>query len=73
MQLYYGQLDGDGLLQSGKAIEMTAQGEADGEGRIHYMADILCERSGLAGYTVRILPRHEAMPDSREMGLIRWA
>jgi len=73
VQLYHGRLDADGQLQHGQATEMTPQGEPDDQGRLHYTADILCGHSGLAGYTVRILPRHEALPDAREMGLIRWA
>jgi len=73
VQLYYGQLDADGQLQLGEALDMALLGGADPDGRAHYGADMPCERSGLAGYTVRILPRHEAMPDGREMGLIRWA
>ena len=73
VQLYHGQLDGDGQLQGGQAAEMIPQGEPDEEGRVRYLADLSCERSGLAGYTVRVLPRHRWLPDPREMGLIRWA
>ena len=73
VQLYHGQLDADGQLQSGQAVEMTAQGPADEAGRVRYAADMPCGKTGLAGYTVRILPRHEALPDPREMGMIRWA
>ena len=73
VQLYHGRLDVDGQLQHGQATEMTSQGEPDAQGRLHYTADILCGHSGLAGYTVRVLPRHDALPDAREMGLIRWA
>jgi len=73
VQLYHGQLDSDGLLQSGDAVEMAPLAEPDAEGRVRYAADMPCERTGLAGYTVRVLPRHQAMPDPRDMGLIRWA
>ena len=73
VQLYHGQLDPDGQLQRGWAVDMNPLGEPDNEGRVSYAADMPCEMSGLAGYTVRILPRHQAMPDGREMGLIRWA
>ena len=73
VQLYHGRLDADGQLQRGQATEMIPEGEPDGQGRLHYVTDISCEHSGLAGYTVRVLPRHRALPDAREMGLIRWA
>ena len=52
---------------------MAPVSEPDAEGRVQYMADMPCTRTGLAGYTVRVLPRHPSMPDAREMGLIRWA
>jgi starch phosphorylase len=73
VQLYFGQLDTDGQLPRGQALEMTPLGNVDGDGRVHYAAEMPCERTGLAGYTVRILPRNPALPDGREMGLIRWA
>ncbi len=73
VQLYYGQLDADGQLQHGQAVEMATDGTPAGDGRFRYSAEMPCNRTGLAGYTVRVLPRHAAMPDGREMGLIRWA
>ncbi|KPK86213.1 MAG: alpha-glucan phosphorylase [Phycisphaerae bacterium SM23_33] len=73
VQLYHGQLDPDGQLITGEAVQMEPQGDPDTEGRVRYAADMPCRKSGLAGYTVRVLPRHQAMPDPREMGLVRWA
>ena len=73
VQLYHGGLDADGQLQRGAVIEMDPAGQADGQGRMKYAAEIPCRRTGLAGYTVRILPRHPALSDSRDMGLVRWA
>jgi len=73
VQLYHGLLNPDNQLEHGEVVEMDAQGDPDGEGRVAYAADMPCRRTGLSGYTVRILPRHADMPDPREMGLIRWA
>ncbi len=73
VQLYHGQLDPDGQFQHGKTAEMVPQGQCDADGRISYATEVPSGRTGLAGYTVRILPRHDAMPDPREMGLIKWA
>ncbi len=73
VQLYHGQLDPDGQFRQGRTAEMTLQGQCDAEGRLNYAADVSSGQTGLAGYTVRILPRHKAMPDPREMGLIKWA
>ncbi len=73
VQLYHGQLDPDGQFKQGSTADMTPQGLCDAEGRVNYTAEVPSGRTGLAGYTVRILPRHDAMPDPREMGLIKWA
>ncbi len=73
VQLYHGQLDPDGQLLTGQAAEMIPQGQPDGDSRMLYVTDLNCERSGLAGYTVRVIPRHRSLPDARDMGLIRWA
>jgi starch phosphorylase len=73
VQMYHGPLDADGQLSRGQALEMQPADAADGGGRMRYAAEMPCDRTGLAGYTVRILPRHSSLPDAREMGLIRWA
>jgi starch phosphorylase len=73
VQLYHGGLDADGQLQRGAVIQMEPVDQADGQGRMKYVAEIPCGRTGLAGYTVRIMPRHPVLGDSREMGLVRWA
>ncbi len=73
VQLYHGRLDSDGGLQEGQAEEMAPQGQRDDAGRINYTAELSCDWTGLAGYTVRVLPQHQALTDPREMGLIRWA
>lgn len=73
VQLYHGLLDPDSQLQHGQVVEMTPQGKPDQDGRMQYVADMPCQRTGLSGYTVRVLPRHPDMADPSEMGLIRWA
>ena len=73
VQLYHGEVDPDGQFQYGQTAEMVPQGQRDPNGRVNYAAEVPSGRTGLAGYTVRILPRHSAMPDPREMGLIKWA
>ena len=73
VQLYHGLLNSDSQLERGQIVEMAPAGEADGAGRVRYLADMPLQRTGLSGYTVRILPHHPDMPDARNMGLIRWA
>jgi len=71
VQLYCGPLDVDGQLNEGTAISME-QVSVDGN-RVKYVAEIPCQRSGLTGYTVRIVPQHPTLVDSLDMAMIRWA
>ena len=73
VQLYHGRLDADGQLQHGQAVDMQPLGPPGEDARVGYVAEMPCQWTGLAGYTIRILPRHRALPDAREMGLIKWA
>ena len=73
VQLYHGRLDADGQLQHGEAVDMQPLGPPGEDARVGYVAEMPCQWTGLAGYTIRILPRHRALPDAREMGLIKWA
>ena len=71
VELYFGSLDEDGQLNAGRALEMTL---VSGEDRpAKYVVQMPCPASGRAGYTVRILPKHEAMSDPIEMSMIKWA
>jgi starch phosphorylase len=71
VELYFGQLDEDGQLSSGQTIPMKRL-DAQGDGRVRYAAQLPCSRSGMTGYTVRILPHNDLMAASIDMGLIRW-
>ena len=71
VELYFGSLDEDGQLNAGHAVEMTLISGDDRPAR--YVVEMPCPSSGRAGYTVRILPKHEALSDPLEMSMIRWA
>lgn len=72
VELYFGELDDDGQLNEGKPVPMQQVG-SDGERRVKYSADMPCNRSGLTGYTVRVMPRHETLTDPLDMAMIKWA
>ena len=72
VELYYGRLDDDGQLTDGVPLPMQEVGK-EGEHRIRYGVAMPCIRSGLTGYTVRVLPTHPQLSDARDMGMIRWA
>jgi len=72
VELYYGPLDDDGQLSNGLFLPMEEIGPA-GEHRVKYGANMPCSRSGMTGYTVRVMPRHEMLSNPRDMAMIRWA
>jgi glycogen phosphorylase len=71
VELYFGALDEDGQLNTGNAVIMPQVNSEDRPAR--YVVEMPCPSSGRAGYTVRILPKHEALTHPLEMSMIRWA
>ncbi|MHB1344780.1 MAG: alpha-glucan family phosphorylase, partial [Thermoleophilia bacterium] len=70
VQVYHGALDADGTLAEGDAVPLTWVGQ---EGDLHlYRGTIVCETSGMKGYSVRVLPRHEDVLIPNELQLITW-
>ncbi|WP_196811021.1 alpha-glucan family phosphorylase [Arthrobacter sp. 35W] len=61
-------------LESDELIETTLAPLAAvrdlGNGRHLFEADVVIDRSGSFGYTVRVLPQHEALASPAELGLI---
>jgi starch phosphorylase len=70
-ELYFGGLDDDGQLSEGKPVAMQMVNQ-DGT-RAKYAIRMPCGRSGMTGYTVRVMPRHGTLSDARDMAMIRWA
>jgi len=71
VELFFGPLDADGQLSQGQAVQMEKVEEQDG--RAKYAVEAPCQRSGMSGYTVRILPHREGAREVLDMGMIRWA
>jgi starch phosphorylase len=71
VELYYGPLDEDGQLTVGEATAMEKVGN-DESARARYAVQMPCLRSGMTGYTVRVMPQHPSLSDARDMGLVRW-
>jgi starch phosphorylase len=72
VEIYHGLLDADGRIRDGETATMMP--EQDGaHGTASFRGDIPCRRSGLRGFTVRVVPRNEKYPLNRfETGLIHW-
>jgi starch phosphorylase len=73
VELCLGPLDSAGEITHPVARQMEAAGR-DEQGRILYVAEsVTCHRSGLHGFTVRVLPFHPDLSVAFLPGLITWA
>jgi starch phosphorylase len=71
--LYLGRVDPKGQIIGAEALRMQPV-EAEAAGTFRFTSPpVVCRKSGLHGYTVRVLPLHPALPASFISGLIIWA
>ncbi|MBZ0265970.1 alpha-glucan family phosphorylase [bacterium] len=71
VEAFRGPLSGDRELQKGDGIALSFI-ERDERGNCIYGGDLLCDSSGYFGYAIRILPCHEDVLRSMEMGYVVW-
>jgi len=72
VELYQGLLDDKGQIPCGEVIAMDCM-QSEGDGSHLFVGAIPCRTSGLHGYALRVLPRHEDLSNPYEPGLILWA
>ncbi|MFQ6059490.1 MAG: glycosyltransferase family 1 protein, partial [Anaerolineae bacterium] len=73
VELYLGRVDAEGEIVEAEATPMQPVGP-DGEGNYRFeVGAVPCRKSGLHGYTVRVLPHHPDLPTPFLPGLIVWA
>ncbi len=72
VEIYHGPLDPTGAIVRGETTTMLPEGPPV-DGVVTYAGDIPCRRSGLRGFTIRIVPHREGLALGRfETGLVRW-
>jgi starch phosphorylase len=71
VELYYGQVDGDGNIVKGEAVPMEHKGTAQENYHV-FTGSITCRSSGLCGFTVRVVPYHLDLISVYDTCLIRW-
>ena len=71
VEIFQGVLDSRGMIDTGNVFNMTCC-DAKGNGTYTFVGTIPCSTSGLHGYTIRILPRHDDLFDPFEANLIMW-
>jgi starch phosphorylase len=70
VELYEGALDMDQKIVEGQAIPMSYAGMQ--KGLSLFVTKVRFHSSGRRGYTLRVLPRHEDLPNPFEPRLILW-
>ncbi|MFD5278664.1 alpha-glucan family phosphorylase [Pseudarthrobacter sp. NPDC058362] len=69
VEVAYGRAQENDTLTDITVMELKAQ-EDLGSGRHLFSGSLVIDRSGPFGYTVRVLPRHDALASKAELGLI---
>lgn len=69
VEVAYGKAEESDSLTDVTLIELKAQEDLGG-GRHLFSGSLVIDRSGSFGYTVRVLPRHDALASKAELGLI---
>lgn len=72
VQAYHGYIGPQGEIADYEITTMTP-GDRDGDGVCTYAGTIRCAKSGLQGYTVRVLPCHRDLNSLHTLGLVLWS
>ena len=73
VELYWGRVNAAGDISGGTSAAMKPAGRDERGKHIFEAAAVSCARSGLHGYTVRVLPYHPDLASPFLPGLIIWA
>jgi starch phosphorylase len=73
VELYWGRVSASGEIDEGASAAMTPAGRDEHGKYVFETAAVPCVRSGLHGYTIRVVPRHPDLASPFLPGLITWA
>jgi starch phosphorylase len=73
VEVYHGTVSPEGEFLDGQATPMALVHHNTGETACLFEAAVRCERSGLYGFSVRLLPKHPDLAEPRATSLIHWA
>ncbi|MBU2447504.1 MAG: alpha-glucan family phosphorylase [Bacteroidetes bacterium] len=71
VEIFFGKLNGTEEIHHGQITAMAHSKKLDNGWRL-FKGEIPNTKSGLMGYTIRVLPKHEMMTHKFETGLIYW-
>ena len=72
VELYHGQVDSWGNIIDGSSIRMDCEGTTNQDGEYLFAGSMSFASSGRQGYAVRVMPRHDDLIDSNDLGLVLW-
>ncbi len=72
VEIYHGRINTENQVEKGTVEEMQCTECVEGSVQT-FSGKITCQSSGLYGYTVRIIPKHEDLAHPHDTGLIIWA
>ena len=72
VQVYHGSVDPDNILIDAVPINMQPHKE-NGDKKYLFRAKVKSEKSGLMGYSLRVLPDHKYLTTNFLPGFIKWA
>ncbi|MBI2300227.1 MAG: alpha-glucan family phosphorylase [Armatimonadetes bacterium] len=71
VQVWHGQVDARDEIVDAATLDLACEGVTSGVAS--FVGEVACAVSGRQGFAVRVLPRHEHVPNPVSLGLIRWA
>ena len=72
VQVYYGQILDNGVVDNVKIIPMTLTEENDETKDYGYEATVELSSGGNYGYTFRVMPKSKMILDSANLNLVKW-
>jgi starch phosphorylase len=72
VQVYHGLVDNTGSINDG-AVDNLRDIRRLSDGKYEFSGCINCTLSGMQGFSIRIIPRHDLLDNPYLPGMIRWA
>jgi glycogen phosphorylase len=72
VQVVHGKIDSDDRLVDTTVVDLSLAESYDG-GRHRFDGDVVLDRSGAFGYTVRVIPRNQLLTSVAELGVVAFA
>jgi glycogen phosphorylase len=72
VQVAYGRVNDQDELAGAELAPLKQNGRREGQGWL-FEGEVPLATSGAFGYTVRVVPRHDGIAETSELGLVTWA